>query len=228
MNQIDIEKLTAPPNSWHMIRSMGGVGLFCALLIVFTYQTTLPIITKNKAEALEKAVFDVLPGTKTKVTFKITDQNEVERFQGDSPGKKLVYAGYDDQNSLVGIAIEASGKGFQDELKIIYGYSPASQNIIGMKVLETKETPGLGDKIEKDPAFVRNFESLDASLNQGGDEVKNRIVTVKSGEKKNPWEISGITGATISSKAVGQILAESTSYWIPILYNKIDKIKGYR
>jgi electron transport complex protein RnfG len=207
---------------------MGGVGLFCSLLIVFTYQTTLPIINQNKAEALEKAVFEVLPGTKTKVTFRITDNNEVEPFQGDPRGERLVYAGYDAQNSLVGIAIEASGKGFQDELKIIYGYAPENQAIIGMKVLESKETPGLGDKIEKDPAFVKNFEALDVSLNQSEDKIKNKIITVKSGEKEHPWEISGITGATISSKAVGQILAESTSNWIPVLYNDVDKIKGYR
>ena len=30
-------------------------------------------------------------------------------------------------------------------------------HVIGMKVLESKETPGLGDKIEKDSAFVAEF-----------------------------------------------------------------------
>ena len=35
---------------------------------------------------------------------------------------------------------------------ILYGYAPALDAVIGIRVLETKETPGLGDKIEKKEA----------------------------------------------------------------------------
>ena len=61
-----------------------------------------------------------------------------------------------------------------------------------MKVLESKETPGLGDKIFKDEGFVSEFEGartplLGVKVNQGtGD----------------PHEVDMITGATISSRTV--------------------------
>ena len=87
--------------------------------------------------------------------------------------------------------------------------------------MESKETPGLGDKIEKDPAFLENFEQLDVALANDGAELRNAIVTVKQGEKENAWEVDGITGATISSRAIGDILRESTDYWVPLLHENM-------
>lgn len=225
MNQADGQTTVASPKSWHMIRAMGGVGLLCGLLIVTTYQVTLPIIDKNKAEYLEKAIYRVLPGATTSATFKLLQNGNFELLQADEPGAQKVYSAYDDQNRLVGIAIEARGQGFQDVLRILYGYSPEKQAIIGMAVLESKETPGLGDKIEKDPLFAKNFETLDVSLTEDGTQIVNPIVPVKHGTKENPWEIDAITGATISSKAVTNILQRSTLEWIPVITRNVE---GFR
>lgn len=201
-----------------MLRAMVGIGLICALLIVLTFEGTLPIIEKNKAEALEKAIFKVLPGTVTKKTFKLDDQQVFTEITNAEKEVPLVYAGYDENGELVGIALEAAGMGFADVLRILYGYDPEKEQIIGFYVLESKETPGLGDKIEKDPAFLANFEALDVSLKENEEALKNTVVTVKKGEKEKPWEIDGITGATISSRAIGDILRSSTAEWVPILH----------
>ncbi len=204
---------------------MVGIGILCALLIVVTYEFTLPIIKKNKTEALEKAVFKVLPGATKKITYKLNDDKSFEEFHQERQKEQLVYAGFDDDGKLVGLAIEASGQGFQDVLNILYGYSPESQTLIGFYVLESKETPGLGDKIEKDKAFLDNFSALDVSLEESLDALKNLVNPVKHGTKKNPWEIDCITGATISSKAIGKIIKESSQYWVPIIYNHKDSFK---
>lgn len=226
MNQIDLQKLTAPPNSWHMLRTMGGVGILCALLIVFTFQATLSTIKENRAEALERAVFNVLPGAQTKQTFKLTTDNTFEPFTGEARGEKLVYAGYNAQNQLVGIALEAQGQGFQDAIRIIYGYSQEKQAVVGFQVLETKETPGLGDKIEKDPAFLSNFEALDVSLAENNSALKNPVEFVKKGNKEQPWQVEGITGATVSSKAIAKILDQSTGEWVPLLMNNLNQFRN--
>ncbi len=217
MNQIDLKKLTAPPNPWHMLRSMGGVGIVCALLIVVAFQGTQPRINHNKAEALEKAVFQVLPGTARRVTFKMNPEGSFEPFQGEARGQRLVYAGYDENNRLIGIAVEAQGQGFQDVIRLIYGYSPEKQAVIGYQVLESKDTPGLGDKVEKDPHFLANFDNLETPLTPDGSGLQHAIEFVKSGGKQNPWQIEGITGATISSRAVANIMQKSTAEMIPLL-----------
>lgn len=226
MNQFDIKKLVATPKSWHMIRALGGIGILCSFLIVFAFQVTLPIIEKNKTEYLEKSIFNVLPGATSRVTYKITDDNNVELMQSEEPKVRKVYAGYNDQGKLVGIAIEASGQGFQDVIRLIYGYSPEKKAVIGFTVLESKETPGLGDKIEKDPVFLSNFEALDVSLTDGGSAPKNPIEMVKPGSKKNLWQIEAITGATISSRAVTKILKQSTEEFIPIIEKNLEKFIG--
>ena len=40
---------------------------------------------------------------------------------------------------------------------------------------------------------------------------------MKQGEKTEPWQIDGITGATITSEAIGNILNDSANAWVPML-----------
>ena len=207
----------AQTSSAKMLQAMVGIGIMCALLIVLTFEGTLPRIERNKAEALEKAIFKVVPGITSKQTFALSSDNQFSLVPDDSDANQLVYAGYDADDKLVGLAIEASGMGFADVIRILYGYDVEREKIIGFYVLESKETPGLGDKIEKDPSFLANFEALDVSLTDDKRTVENKIVPVKHGNKENPWEVDGITGATISSRAIGNILGESTGSWAPKL-----------
>lgn len=217
---------TPPPNSWHMVRALGGVGVLCSLLIVITFQATLPAITRNKAEALERAIFHVLPGATRRSTYQISDgDNPLQPFEGDPRGKRLIYVGYDRRDGLVGIALEAAGQGFQDKIRLLYGYSPAREQVIGMEILESKETPGLGDKILKDRDFLANFEALDTSLTEDGSGLRNPVVAVKKGKKEHPWQIDGITGATISSKAVANIIRASAEEMLPLLARRADQLK---
>ena len=204
---------------------MVGIGILCALLIVLTFQGTLPRVERLKAEALEKAVFKVLPGTIEARTFQFEENRGFSEISGESSSPSLVYAGYDQDGQLTGIAVEASGQGYADILRILYGYSPLSQTIIGFHVLESKETPGLGDKIEKDLDFLANFEALDVSLTDDFQQLRNLVIPVKHGSKENPWEVDGITGATISSRAIGNIIGASTQYWVPLLYQYQDDLK---
>ena len=61
------------------------------------------------------------------------------------------------------------GMGYQDFIRLLYGYSFDAEAIVGVRILESRETPGLGDRIETDPEFVNNFLGLDVSLNAAGD-----------------------------------------------------------
>lgn len=225
MSSTESIQTTAPVSSMKMLQSMVGIGILCALLIVLTFEFTGPRIAKNRAEALEKAVFRVLPGISQKADFQIDENMNFVRPIAEDKEAKMVYAGYDDNNELVGLAIEASGIGFADVIKILYGYDPKAQKVIGFYVLESKETPGLGDKIEKDDNFLENFKALDVSLIDDFSALKNEVITVKKGAKENPWEIDAITGATISSRAIGDILGASTKFWIPLIYNEQEALK---
>ena len=108
---------------------------------------------------------------------------------------------------------------------MLYGYDPAAEAVVGFYVLESKETPGLGDKIEKDATFLANFTDLSVAVDASGNALKSEVIYVKSGEKQNAWEIDGVTGATISSKAVSEAIGGSTAEWVPKLFQTKDQFK---
>ncbi len=226
MSHSELASPPAPPSIWHMYRAMVGVGVFCGLLIVSVFQVTLPRIERNKAEALQEAIFHVLPNASTSTTYYLDESDGFKLLEGDDVAEQLVYAGYDDAEQLVGLAVEAQGMGYQDVIALIYGYSFTEQAIIGIQVLESKETPGLGDKIETDAAFLENFKSLDVSVRGDGSALANAIVPVKHGEKTKPWEVDSITGATISSVAIANLLDRSAQYWVPRIRRNLSDFQG--
>jgi electron transport complex protein RnfG len=217
--------MPAPPSVWHMYRAMVGVGLLCGLIIVSVFELTRPVIERNKAEALQRAIFQVLPEARSSATFRFTAQERFERLAEPTDGAALVYAGYDGAGRLAGIAVEAQGMGYQDVIRVLYGYAFAEDAIVGIRVLESRETPGLGDKIETDPDFLANFERLAVALTGDLSAIANPIEFAKKGQKQHPWQIDGITGATISSKAIADILNGSTTYWIPRIRRNLDDFR---
>lgn len=200
-----------------MYAALVGIGLGCGLLIVSAFVLTRPTIERKRAEALQRAIFEVLPGAAASAPYRLRADGRFERAATPVRGEALVYAAYGDGGELVGFALEAKGMGYADNIEMLYGYAIDAQTIVGMKVLASKETPGLGDRIETDARFRGNFRALDVRLGDDGAALAHPIVTVKQGEKRDPWEIDGITGATISSQAVGRGLDASAARWLPLL-----------
>lgn len=206
------------PGSWPMFRALVGIGVICGLLIVIAFIATKPIIEKNRAEFLDKAIATIFPNADTKVAYQISEG----RLQQHQSAEQL-YAVYDQRLQLQGFAIQAQGMGYQDAIHLLYGYAPQQEAIVGIKVLSSRETPGLGDRIDKDPVFLENFERLDVRLTADKTQLLHEIESVKAGEKTDAWQIDSITGATISSRAVADILKTSTAQWLPSLARQMEE-----
>ena len=195
------------PESVRLAGTLTVAGLLSGLVIVGVHQWTQPRIRANKAEALREAVFQVLPGT-AHMERRLWTGDALAPAAGDpSAGGESVYAGFDEAGRFVGWAIPSEGAGFQDTIRLLYGYVPERGEIVGMRVLESRETPGLGDRIIKDQAFVAEFEGL---------AVEPRVESVKGGGD-GPNQVDAITGATISSEAVVEIINGGNDTWLPRL-----------
>ncbi|MEJ2621311.1 MAG: FMN-binding protein [Candidatus Thiodiazotropha sp.] len=209
-----------------MIRTLMGIAMLSGFLVVLTYQLTKPMIAENQRRAIEAAVFQVIPGAITRRNFLVTETS-VTAVTPDTPTEgTLVYAGYDEQGNLKGVAAKAGAQGYADMIHLLYGYDADCECIRGIKVLKLAETPGLGDRIISDANFIANFDALEAKLNATGERLANPIVTVKAGTKQHPWEIDAISGATISSKAVGKALNQSTQQLLPQLMPHIEALRN--
>jgi len=220
-NQENINQVESAnePSSLRLIMALGIAGLISGFILVGTYIYTDPLIKANKAAATQRAIFNVLPNCSSSVPLKLEDGklSEQDNTSGQEETNKdvlLIYAGYNSSNELVGFAIPGAEPGFQDIIGAIFGYDGAKKVIIGFEVLESKETPGLGDKIFKDAEFKTNFTSL---------VVDPEIIPVKKGEKQNDNEVEAITGATISSKAVVKLLNNTLDIWQEAIDNYIQE-----
>ncbi len=198
--------LNQQPTSTRLILSMAVSGLCSGLIIIGIYIATFNTIKENKARELKEAVFRVLPGVARMRQFRL-EGNKIVAYAGD-PDENSLYAGFAPNGAFVGYALTGAAPGFQDTIKVIYGYRPDKEMVIGMWILDSRETPGLGDKIYKDAEFVANFEQLS---------IRPAISVVKKGRKSRPFEVDAITGATISSRAVVGIINSANERWLPHL-----------
>ena len=138
------------------------------------------------------------------------------------------YAAYDQAGVLKGIAAEGAAKGYADTVRVLYAYDPEKQVITGLGVVSMRETPGIGEKIKTDPAFLKNFEALDVKLADDMKALAHAIKVTKHGSKQKPWEIDAISGATVTSKAVGKGINASAQKLLPLLLPNIDKLQGVK
>ena len=189
-----------------MMATLGFAGALSGLVIVGTYELTAPRIERNRAEALERAVYRVLPGAASRSPVVLRDGVATAVEPADlQAGEVPAWAGKDASGALLGYAIPAQGAGFQDTISLLWGYDASKRRVVGMEVLESKETPGLGDKIIKDLAWVSQFSDL---------AVDPPPVAVKKGRGTGAAnEVDTISGATISSKAVVKIVRVSHESW---------------
>jgi electron transport complex protein RnfG len=195
------------PGSLRLIATLGVAGMLAGSVLAGVYQVTKDKIDANKAERLRRGVFQVVPGSSLLKKLALRDGQLVAVAEGELVTDPTVHAAYDEQQRFVGWAISGSAPGFQDTVAVLYGYDPQRRRVTGMYILESRETPGLGDKIFKDADFVGNFDDL---------AVDPEIVLVKDGADADN-EVDAITGATISSRVVVKIINDANARWLDLL-----------
>lgn len=212
-----------------MIRTLGLVSAICGLIIVGAYQSTYDAVAANRRIATERAVFRVIPAAKSIAEYVALPGGGIEAKAGagetaNVPGAVKFFAAYNESGQLAGIAAEGGAKGYADTVRIMFGYSPSCQCVIGIGVVAMRETPGIGDKIITDREFLANFNALDVKLNADLSALANEVKAVKHGAKANPWQIDAIAGATITSRAVGKAINDAAQALLPRLVPNLDKL----
>jgi len=192
-----------------LVAVLGGSGAVAGALIVIAFTLTDPAIQANRARRLDAAISEVLKGPARYDTLYVVEGAlaKVPPAGVDPATAERVFFGHAADDTPTGYAIVAEAPGFADIIRVIFGYDPVTRTLIGMKVLENKETPGLGDKIEKDTLFVGQF---------GG--TMTPLLGVKPGAGKgDPAEVDMITGATISARTVIRIINQALERLGPAL-----------
>ncbi len=169
-----------------LIIALTLIMIVSATTLTFVYQATTPLIKEHAAQAKAEAILAVLPGA---VEYKKIEKGDLELYQG-----------LDDSGNIVGVAMQNEGNGFQDTIGLMIGMDIDKNKLLGVKVLEQLDTPGLGARMVED-GFKSQFE---------GKSFSDGFIAKK--------DVDAITGATISSQAVSDILKDAI--------NKVQKAYG--
>jgi electron transport complex protein RnfG len=110
---------------------------------------------------------------------------------------------YQDETPVASIFTVNAPDGYSGNIELIVGIY-ADQSLAGVRVINHNETPGLGDKIEKQKSdWILQFKGL--SLTKV--EAENWRV------KKDGGTFDAFTGATITPRAVLKAIANALQYF---------------
>ena len=94
-----------------MLRTLGLIATLAGFLVVLTYQITRPLIEENQRQAIERALYQVLPGAVARRDFMLNEDGIQAVDTATAAVGILLYAGYDTDGRLVGVALEAAAQG---------------------------------------------------------------------------------------------------------------------
>ncbi|MEP0860324.1 MAG: FMN-binding protein [Ignavibacterium sp.] len=171
----------------HIVATLTLIGIIAGGSLSLVNNWAAPKIALNQKAETERAIFLVHQDGKN---YEPLNTNGFEVFKV-----------YDEQKNSLGYSLVYSGNGFQGKIKIMIGITEDLNKITSIEILEQSETPGLGTKI-LEPPYKDQYKGLTPVP---------AIKLVKGIPPENPNEVQAITGATISSRSVVNIVNEGIS-----------------
>ena len=141
-----------------MIRTLTVVSLLCGLLIVVTDVNTRDRIRHNQEIIMRESVAQLLPGIQKQIIYAVEPSGDLTISSGIARRGAAPICGLRRAGRFLGVVIEASERGYADVISAMYAYDPDKKIITGFKVIDMKETPGLGSRIRKRPRLRREFQ----------------------------------------------------------------------
>lgn len=153
----------------------------CGFLLSLVYSSAKDKIKDNQKKAIYQAIEKIAKGYKEVVPIKVRSID--------------VYKLIDEKERIMGYAFLVEGQGYQDKIKILGVINKSGTTLKGIEIIDSKETPGLGARIGEE-FFTSQFKNLKV--------FPSIQLTQKEKVKNN--QVKAITGATVSSTAVVNIL----------------------
>jgi Na+-transporting NADH:ubiquinone oxidoreductase subunit C len=158
--------------------------------------------TGDENLTLDAKVFDQRAAARDPETSRPTSANPSKVFR--VPNQALVYEVTDDEGELDAIILPIQGYGLWSTLYGFLALDPDMNTIRGITYYEQGETAGLGGEVEN-PRWKAKWPGRKIFDEQG--RIK---IAVKKGPagtpEMDPYQVDGISGATITSRGVTNML----------------------
>lgn len=174
------------------------IALTLAVLVLFGASFGLNgIAAKNAQEEHLWLMQTLLPGSETFT---------VEPYTGEDVNIRSVHKAEN------GFVVETVTYGYADEMTVVVGVNNEGK-VTGLVVLEAHETLGLGSRALTDHVFLAQFLNKSGSFTvaaRGADAFSGATAAAET--EGDSVEVDGITGATVTSKAVVRCVNSAVAY----------------
>jgi len=191
------------PSTWISGLILAGLAAVCTALVAITHSSTAPRIAANEQAYLEQSLQPVLQGIEydgnlSESTITISSPHELPGDE-DVP----VYRVYAGGAPVAALFVVRAMDGFSGPIRLLIGVD-ANGAISGVRVLEHRETPGLGDLIEADKSdWIQQFNSKS---------LDSPPLTAWA-IKRDGGEFDQLTGASITPRSVIRAVRETLAYF---------------
>lgn len=184
-------------NFKNMFLALFAVTFVASAILGGINEATKSAIVKADLEQQNIAIATILPAfSYLGTSYKVLPAGEADSLQ--------FFPAFSNDSTLVGTAIKSySRKGFSGLILVMVGLTPEG-NISGFKILEHKETPGLGSKMTQWFSDKNKPKQYVVGKNP---EITNFTVV------KDGGSIDAITAATISSRAFLECVRRAHTAW---------------
>ena len=193
---------TPAPSVWSSAVILTALAAVCTALVAFTYQGTRERIAANEQAWLERSLKPVLEGIDYE--GQLSDSTLVVEPPHTLPGNgpATIYRVYADGEPIAALFVVTARDGYSGPIKLLVGIDSAGV-LNRARVLEHRETPGLGDRIDSAKTdWIEQFNKR--SL---GDPIAELWAIAEDG-----GEFDALTGASITSRAVAGAIRQTLEY----------------
>jgi len=183
--------------------TLAAIAAICTTLVAATYRLTTERIAANERAWLERSLAPALGDLDYEGS--ITESRRVLEPPHELPGSDaaIIYRAYSGGAPVAALFAVTARDGYAGPIRILVGIDVAG-TVTGVRILEHRETPGLGDGIEASRSdWVHQFDGR--SL--GDPPVAAWQLRVDGGR------FDQLTGASVTPRAVVKAIRETLLYF---------------
>ncbi len=188
---------------WKSGVTLAIIASLCTALVAITWQLTAERIEANKTAWLERSLLPALSGLffDSSLTESMITIPQPHELPGNDDA--IVYRVYAGDKPVAALFVVTARDGYAGPIRLLIGVTIQGE-VTGLRVLEHRETPGLGDRIEA----VKS----DWVLQFSGHSLQNPELAGWA-IKTDGGEFDQLTGASVTPRAIIKAIRETLLYF---------------
>lgn len=188
---------------WKSGVTLAAIAAICTAMVALTWQLTAERIEENRKAWLERSLQPALSGLF--FDSPVTESRITIPTPHDLPGNEaaIIYRVYAESEPVAALFVITARDGYAGPILVLLGVTIEGV-VTGVRILEHRETPGLGDRIDATKSdWVLQFDGRSLQ------DPEEKMWAIKT----DGGQFDQLTGASITPRSVVKAIKETLSYF---------------